>query len=409
MSVIYQTTPTVQDQYSRNYMQLFDELQITAVSTLFQGLFAKPESKMLFSPDANDVDIDVVRAYEKIAALVPRGTISQKLGSLQKDVLTQRYSTFNRSFPLAEEEGSINANQLLNRLAGESPYERKDRRMRMKVLAARANQESIKRLVRLFELLASTSILTGKMPAILGTTDDELMYDFRRLATHIVTLAQTWNDAAHDICGDVYDAWKLGRVDGHVNIDFAIFGESTMNAYVNNTQIKTFADNLRYQLVNVGSNPVPANMAWMVELGAVPRGRLELPEGPVIWIFTYLDGYETDAGVWTEYMPKEQALFGSTSAETHRYFGPPERLPLDSQDRSNYRDWFGFNMDAPPMPPKIKGIGKVISPAMFYFDAYRAEDKKKIVARVQAAPIFAPIQTDAWVTILNAGSAVIPE
>ncbi len=57
-----------------------------------------------------------------------------------------------------------------------------------------------------------------------------------------------------------------------------------------------------------------------------------------------------------------------------------------------------MNMLAPPMPPNIKNLGSVITPAMFYSDAYKAQDDKKVTIRTQAAPIFATTQTDAFVT-----------
>jgi len=55
-------------------------------------------------------------------------------------------------------------------------------------------------------------------------------------------------------------------------------------------------------------------------------------------------------------------------------------------------------MMAPPMPPNIKNQSAIISPAMFYSDAYKAQDDKKITIRTQAAPIYATTQTDAFVT-----------
>lgn len=407
MSVIYQTIPSVQDQYSRNFMQLFDELEIIGVSTLFQSFFSRPMSKTLFSPDDNAVDIDIMRANERLAALVPRGTISQKLGLTQKDTLSQRYSTFSRNFPLIEEEGSINANQLLKRLAGDNVSTRRTQRERMRVLAGRENQEQVRRIVRLCEYLAASSVLMGVMPAIFGTTDDELIYNFRRNPDHFVTLGESWWVADHDIMGDVFGGWQLGRVNGKVNIDGMLLGSTAMEAFIQSAQVQTLADNRRFQLIEVGRNPVPPEFQWILDAGGIARGRLELPEGPVIWLFTYLDGYTDAAGDFQPYMPVESVLLFANKARTDRYFGPPERLPIDSQEQAWYREMFGFDMSRPPMPPNIKNINATVSPAMFYFDAYPTGDKKKVVPRVQAAPIYAPIQTDAYVKILNAGT--VPE
>jgi hypothetical protein len=45
--------------------------------------------------------------------------------------------------------------------------------------------------------------------------------------------------------------------------------------------------------------------------------------------------------------------------------------------------------------------GGIVNPAMFYNDAYQAEDGKKIAVRTQTAPIFATTQTDAFVTLTD--------
>ena len=400
----YLTAPTNLDQYSRNFMQVFDEASIVGVPTLFQAFFAKGNSKTLFSPDANDVDIDIMRMNEKTAALVPRGTITQKIGSTQQDTTSQRYSTFSRSFPLIEEEGSVNANQLLNRVAGETPYQRNTRLVRQRILLGREHAEQVRRTIRACERLAAQSILTGKMDAIFGTTDTALQYDFKRKSTHTVPIAESWFTADHDIVGDIFSAWKLGRIDAHVSMGAGLFGENTMSAFIQSSQIKTLADNRRFQLIEAGNIPVPTEYQWMLDSGALARGRLQLPEGPTIWLFTYLDGYTNNAGTFVNYMPINDALFFWNGAEVHRYFGPPERLPLDAQEKAWYREMFGFNMDAPPMPPNIKGTNSVVSPAMMYFDAYKSADKKSVVPRLQAAPIFAPVQTDAYVTLTGPGT-----
>jgi hypothetical protein len=404
MGLIYQTTPTVQDQYSRNFIQLFDEANIVGVARLFQAFFSKNNSTTLYSPDSNVFDVDIMRAKETIAALVPRGTISQKLGSTQKDTTSQQYSTFSRSFPLIEEEGSVNAGQLLNRVAGEGPGARKTRLERMRVLVGREHKEQIRRTIRLCEYLASQSILYGTMPAILGTVNDELIYNWRRNTDHQVTLAESWWVADHDIMADLYAGWVLGRENAHVSYDALLLGNLAMSAFIQSSQVQTLADNRRFQLIEVGSTPVPAKYNWMLEAGAIARGRLQLPEGPELWLFTYLDGYTDGSGDLVNYMPPPKVLMFWSEAETTRFFGPPERLPNDSQEQAWYREMFGFNMLAPPMPPNIKASPKTIASSMFYFDAMKSVDKKKVVPRLQAAPVFAPIQTDAYVTFLNAGT-----
>ena len=113
---------------------------------------------------------------------------------------------------------------------------------------------------------------------------------------------------------------------------------------------------------------------------------------------TYIDGYDNSGGTFTKFIADDQVLMGSVDARCDRYFGPPERLPISNSDRELYMEYFGFSLDAPPMPI-IKASGNVIEPQMFHSDAYKSNDRKKITVRTQAAPILATTHTDAFGSI----------
>ena len=81
-----------------------------------------------------------------------------------------------------------------------------------------------------------------------------------------------------------------------------------------------------------------------------------------------------------------------------RYFGPSDTLPMTADERAWHNELFGFNMEAPPMPMKVMEQG-IIDPRMFFFDAYRSNNRKTITLRTQAAPIYPTTQTDAIVTL----------
>ena len=49
-----------------------------------------------------------------------------------------------------------------------------------------------------------------------------------------------------------------------------------------------------------------------------------------------------------------------------------------------------------PMPSGIKNASSVVLPEAFMFDAYEPDNKKSVVIRTQCAPVFAPIQVDAF-------------
>jgi hypothetical protein len=383
--------------------EMFDEKKIIGVSTAGQSFFGNPAnngSRTVYSPDSKVVEIDIMRGNERIAALIHRGTNSRHLGNLQKNTDTQNFSNFARVYPLAEEIGDITADEILNRNAGENPYEQRSRFTRMREKAIEHYLEHVRRLLRLFEVLSWDSLLNGQHPAILGTTNTDLIYDFRRAATHSITPAIPWDNVNADILGDIDGGCELVRQDGKQTPNFAFFAGDVMDAFIKNTTAQELADNRRFEFIQVGiNNPVPAKLQPLVEGGATPRGRLVTPFGYELWVFTYVDDYENATGTRVKYLPSGTVLLGYYGARCDRYFGPPEILPPTAQKAAWFQEMFGFNMMAPPMPPMIKNQGAVVNPAMFYVNAYPSNDDKKVSICTQAAPIYATTQTDAFVKL----------
>lgn len=396
------STPIVIDTFTRFMVEMFNEQEIIGVSTVGQSFFGNPAnngSRTVYSPDALDVDIDIMRGNEKTAALVPRGTVSRHLNA-KKNTDTQNFTTFSRKYPLAVEEADINANELLKRLAGENPYSSATRFDRMREKALQHFHEHIRRFARLFERLAWQSLLTAKQDAILGTSDTNLQYDFRRKSTHTITVSNAWDSASADILGDIDTACELVRQDGKQTPNFIFLSGSAMDSFIKDSTVKDLADNRRFELIEVSlNNPVPSNFSSLIAGGANAYGRIRTPRGYELWVFTYVDDYEDDEGNRVKYLPDGYAFLGYFGARCDRYFGPPEILPMTSSRAAWFQEMFGFNMMMPPMPPKIKNQGAVITPAMFFLNAYAANDNKKVTIETQSAPIYATTQTDAFVTL----------
>lgn len=397
-----QATPLAVDGYSRFMARKFDEKDIIGVPTGFQSLFGRPSTGAVtvYAPDAKLVEIDIQRGNERIAALIHRGSNSRPLTG-QSNISEQRYSSFSRRYPLIEEEGDINADQILNRLAGESPYSNSTRLDRMRDLGLTIHKESQRRIIRLCEVLAAQSALEGVQDAIFDTSNTDLQYDFHRLATHTVTPAAKWDVITTDIIGDIDTGCNLVRANGKVQPDCLIMGGGAMAAFLANTTVKELADNRRIELIQVSlNNPVPANLAFMVESGFNARGLLRTAEGYELWMFTYVDGYTNAAGTFTKYMPTEQALLFASEARCDRYFGPPELLPNTPLKMQFFQEMFGFSPQLGMRPPNIKAASGVVQPEMFYFDAYTAANHKTVTVRTQAAPIYATTMTDAFLTFI---------
>lgn len=395
-------SPVAVDSFSRFMVEMFDEKDIISVPTAFQAFFGNPAAggQTVFSDNSNDVDIDIIRGNERTSALIPRGMISRPLGALQKNLNVENYSSFSRKYPLAEEEGDITADQILQRVAGENPYEALDRQFRMRILGLKIHLESIRRIVRMNEILAAQSVIEGIQDAIIGTTNTDLQYDFKRNAALTVTPSNTWNSGSQDILGDIDGMCTLLREHGKMNPNFMGLGTSAMDAFIADTTVAALADNRRFELLEVSTNnPVPPEFTRFTEAGWIARGRLRTPAGHVLWMFTMLDVFDNTAGTSTPYMPVDKVIITNVKARADRYFGPPENLPMIGQRIQLYQEFFGFNPESAPMPPNIKSPGGIIMPAMFHSDAYVAPDWKKITVRTQHAPIFATTQTDSFGTL----------
>ncbi len=396
-----QATALAVDLYSRTIAAMFDEKAVIGVPTGFQSIFGRPETggKTIFSPNAKLVEIDIMRGNERLAATILRGTETRPITG-QLDTQTQVFTAFSRQYPLIEEEGNITADQILNRTAGESPYQGKTKFERMRIIALEHHQEHIRRIVRLQEVLAAQSAILGTQDAIFGTTNTALQYDFHRLATHTFTPAVKWDAGASVVIMDNIDAaCALVRADGHVNPDVMILGGGAMSAFQADTDVKSLADTRRYELIQVSTNnPVPPKLDFMIAGGFIPRGRLRTPAGYELWMFTYTDVYTAAGGTATLYMNTEKVLIFASQARADRYFGPAEMLPITPQRATFSMEMFGIG-SAPIVPPNIKNASAVVRPDAFYFDAYPSATHKSVTVRTQAAPIFAPVMTDAFVTM----------
>lgn len=391
------TTPSGISTYQRLLARAWDERDQIGAPTGFQSIFGRPSTgaETIFSDDAEVVDMDITRGSEGAGVLVPRGGIARSLGSLQKSLNEEKFSNINRVYPLSIELFDIASSQLNKRTSGEKLYAPMTREARLRKLSMRAMKETVKRSVRMFEILASQSARTGKQDAIIGTTDTDLQYDWSRNATNTHTVAVKWTNATPDILGDLDVAGDRLRVFGHVRAEAAIVGDSGMKALIRASEMQTLADNRRFTLMRIGgNNPVPARMQFLVDHGFDPRGYVETYKGRTIWLFTYDEGHDT-SGTYVPYMPVDECLVFNVSARCDRYFGPPETLPLDSRMRAFYQDRFGLSPNAMPSVPMIKKAG-VIMPGMFHFDAYPNGDNTGITHRTQSAPIFGTTHVDAF-------------
>ena len=393
-------TPVTQGLYHRMVMDVFNEKDYVGLPTGFQSLFGRPESgsRSYFDTETLEFDIDIIRANERIGALVPRGTQGLPVEGHTASV-KERFTERNIIPPLGEELSPIDSLQLYLRSPGESSMARRTKLDKLRELARELHLEQHRRFVRTFELLASTVVLTGKMPSILSTTDANLIFDFKRKSTHTFTAAASWLTAATNILGDIDTGCELVRQDAHVTPDYALASSEAMSGILANTKILANADNRRVDQGYLTTNgTMPNKFQFLVDNGFTFRGVLDTPKGHTLHLFTYLDGYDNSSGTYTRYLTADKFVIGSTAARLDRIFGPGERIPMMPSEEAYFQELFGYAPDAAPMPMNI-GSGGVVNPQMFYHDVIVPDHRKSIMTRTQCAPVFVPTMVDSFVVI----------
>jgi hypothetical protein len=389
----------------------FDEHEVIAVSTVWLPFFGDPAaggSKTLFSPDRNAVDIDIKKANEQYAKMRLRGPGSVTIGDTIKGLRNEKFTSISRKYPLMEDFHVIGADQLDWRSFNDNPYMDKTKQQRLRQLARDGSNEIIRRFVRSYNLLAREAIVEGQMSAIFGTTNSDLVYDFYRHPDLTITVANAWDTAGGDIFGDLDEACQRVQRNGKVRPDAFFTKGAVIRAMVENTDFSNRADNRRFNLVGIGStnrvgeNPVssmPTKYQKFVNAGWNYKGWIQTDEGYELHIFVTPDYVEEDDGTFTDMVPDGYGILCNSMVRCDRYFGPDEKLPIVPARQQLYEQLLGISLAVPSAPINIKDGSALVRPDMFSVDAYANEHWTNVTVRVQSAPIFVTVHTDAFCTL----------
>ena len=401
------TVTATSNLYTRFMTELFDEnVKVKVPSAFLGGFFGKPETGAVthFVTDASTIEIDQMRANgRRLARLVNRDGTSKDI-SRQETLTGDKFTNIVRQWPLIEIPASINANELLQRNPGETPFDSATQQSRLLGKAARLHKESVVRHMRTWEFLAREAILTGQHPMILATSNADLIYDFYRKSTHTFAVGAKWDVVGTDIIGDFDTAISLIQQDSNNFGDYgALVGVAGMEGLRKNTQMKSEADIRRYEFVELGERPInlPTKFQTYVDNGFALAGKVRTYQNRTVYLFTYdltfTDDFTTPGtDTETKWMPTDKCLVFTPDARCDKLFGPPNRMPLTATERQWFMDMFGFDMEAAPMPDNV------INPSTFdmrafYFDADGSREAVRLYT--QSAPIFPTTETDAFVTM----------
>lgn len=377
--------------------EVFSDMQKIAVSRGFMSLFGRGMSRTEFIEDSRQVLIDIIRGEKKISKMLTRspGDGETNIGSNVKTTTAQKFQNVARVFPLIKERGAVSYDETLDRVAGEIPVNSG----RMSVDRARQKFADIiltnfKKIGGRMELAAAESISTGII-----TLDDGATYDFGRSTTNTITPLTLWSvtNTASPI-GDLDDLSDSLQENGKTEGMAAVFGYSAFKAMLDTDEITNIADNRRLSFVQAGDSKtlpsLPADMQFMVQNGFKYMAYLTTYKGRTIYIFTYNEKYQNDAGTWVDYMNPKDVLLLDHTARFDRYFGPRIRFDLMTEDERIMNRLLGIESMQNQVVNQ-EGAAGILDARMFHHDGFLGPNKDVITIETYTGPIYAPTQVDA--------------
>jgi hypothetical protein len=395
------TSPVILDNYSRIQSVLFDENKIIRAPIGGQSLFGGGRMGTdRFNADAEVFESHISRGDTSLAPMIPRGTDAEDHDGVE--LMSQEdWTEFARIFPLIEDGGYITSKQIAKRIKGEFNYQLPGgggltKQERTLILANQFHMEGVKRSIRTMEYLAWQSILNGTMPILVGATATNLLYDWKRDSTHAA--AVTWSPTGSDIMGGIDTGRNKISENAHVEPELMFCGDSVLDYIVSNDAILATADNRRMFDNEINIDNVPENLRWLTQVGFEYRGRLTTKKGTRVYLFGYRKFY--NSGTITSkslvrYLPINKAVLTSSENINDRIFGPDDELPMSMQERQDYRDFMGVDVEAvPPMQELVMGADYRLDPRWFRFGMRRKGKTIKFYSQI--APVFQPVNTDGW-------------
>lgn len=362
--------------------------------------------RLIPAADVKQVQYEIMRGSRRKSTLISRGAVANYLlGSNQKNKDMDSYTQVSRATPLSMEQYSITNDKLLNKLPGEPTTNSKaTRQFRLRYHVGVAQNEMLKEQMRLMNDLVGEGIRLGTQTAVTGDTDN--VYDFYRNSLHSKTLSIPWSTAATATPLKNYDDAidQMIKASGVIPT-IALNGDDAWSYFQQTTEVKTFRSETKSEAyVQVGDSlSVPSEYKFLTDAGWEAQGFIRTWKGRKLWVFTCEALTDNASGVPVRTMPSEQVVLCNSNSRLDSIFGPPETLPETETDARLYQEWFGFAPGATPagQPDVTSGL---VTPGMFYLDAYRNDTKTAYQIRSQTAPLFVPVATDEWYTMLNAGS-----
>lgn len=376
--------------------EVYTDMDNMKISKGFMAIFGRNNSRTEFVENARELTIDLIRGEKKISQLLQRvpGDGEANIGSNVKNTTAQKFQNVSRVFPLIKERGSVSYDDTLDRVAGEIPINSGMLSIeRARIKFAEIVMTNFKKILGRIEKEASESIRTGII-----TLDDGGTYNFDRASNNTIVPSILWSEVATAVpINDLDDLADAIQENGKTEGMACVMGVEGFNAFLNTDQVATIADNRRLSFIQAGDTrtlpSLPADMQWMLDNGFKYHAYVVTFKGRTIFIFTYNEKSQNDAGTWIEFMPTTEVLLFDHTARFDRFFGPRTRFDLETEDERIMNRLLGLDNLHSQMINEIAPVG-IIDARMFHHDGFLG-DKSVITIETYTSPIYAPTHVDA--------------
>lgn len=295
---------------SRHMVSLYE--QDRDPSMFLTGFFQSPEENFF---NSEEVEFDILRSGEDVA--IPVRDLSTGANLITLDSYT------NKSFapPIYKDKFALNAYKLLERRAGENPFENADFMAKALREALRGTRKLEMIHVRALELQASLVLTTGTAVLLDDAGAQRFSIDYKPKATHFPTAGTAWSAASPTIADDIISLCDAIREDGLTDPDIAIMGSASFEAMINDDDIKTRLDTRRIDMGNISPMTDAAGM------GGKYRGTLDFGDHRLdIW--TYSGRYKhPQTGVSTRFIGDDKVIIMSSGARLDAMYGGVPMFP----------------------------------------------------------------------------------
>lgn len=292
------------------------------------GFFQTPEQNF---HNSEKIEIDVQRDDEEIAIVIQDLSVGARQNEMGKYVA--------KAFtpPIFDEEGNINAFNLIKRMPGENPYADPDFQGHAIAQSFQIFRRLEMKVRRAIELQCAQVLQEGKITHKDSAGNTLYVLDYQPRSAHFVTVSTPW--AADGTTGnpftDIASLANLLRRNGRKNPTRLIFGSTALQRFMNSAVVKA-------QLANVGMQNLFQIAPATRGEGASFVGRFWI-ENYWYEIWSYEGGYRNpQTGNFTPYVdPFKVIMLGDGRLDLSfgaipRIVGPEQRvLPFLPERISN--------------------------------------------------------------------------